>query len=349
MLRLLGISGALIAGCTVAAAAPGFRPTGARIEPSGYATVLNVAVPDYRKTVQRQPKGPASEAAWYAAEFGITVAEAAKRQAEQQALVNELNRLGGLLPKVEAGNYSGSRMVHVPDWGYVYYFKRDPAATLAKYTRHPRFKAAQARYTDEELAALIKPWADRFTEAGIIGGYGSDATLGTAEFMMSVTEAEYRALAASKGWGPLPDPIRLGFAKELSAPAVDPRAASYFRAFASDTRSTVIQLTAGFSGRIELRDGCLRVAAKDGKGPLAYFHRETGIGVDGQGYLALIDRRTGKPGGRIGEMFSWGGPNHLRDDMPGLAELKARCGEGPVAHVGNPESKAAFDLRYSRN
>jgi len=30
------------------------------------------------------------------------------------------------------------------------------------------------------------------------------------------------------------------------------------------------------------------------------------------------------------------------------AELKAKCGDLPVAHVGNPESKAAFDLLHSR-
>lgn len=48
-------------------------------------------------------------------------------------------------------------------------------------------------------------------------------------------------------------------------------------------------------------------------------------------------------------MFSWAGPNRLRPDMPGLAELKARCGDGPVAHVGNPESQAAFDVRERRN
>ncbi len=111
----------------------------------------------------------------------------------------------------------------------------------------------------------------------------------------------------------------------------------------------MIQPEAGFSGRIILKDGCLRREANEGPGSLAYFHHETGIGLDGQGYLALIDRRTGKSKGRIGEMFGWAGPNTIRPAMPGLAELKAACGDGPVAHVGNPESEAASAVRHGRN
>ena len=32
-------------------------------------------------------------------------------------------------------------------------------------------------------------------------------------------------------------------------------------------------------------------------------------------------------------------------DAPGLKELRARCGSGPVAYVGNPESAAKFRAR----
>ena len=79
------------------------------------------------------------------------------------------------------------------------------------------------------------------------------------------------------------------------------------------------------------------------------FHKETGIGLDADGYLALIDRRTGKPTGRVGEMFAWGAPNPSGEEMPEVIALRARCGTGPVVNVGHPESKAAFDRRYSRN
>jgi hypothetical protein len=258
-------------------------------------------------------------------------------------------RLVERLRKAEPDNFTGARLFHKPDWGYLLYFKRDPEATLAKYMRNPRFKAAQGRHTPQELDALIKPWLERFTKAGIIGVYGQDGTNGTASFGMTVTEEEFRALAAREGWGPVPDAIKLGFGKEAEVPAIDPRVAPFLRAFANDSKATLMQPEAGFIGRIILRDGCLRVVAGRGPAALAYFHHETGLGIDDQGYLALINRRSGKPKGRIGEVFAWAGPNRLRENMPGLAELKAKCGDGPVAHVGNPESEAAFEIRHGRN
>lgn len=338
----------LLAGVAVGAAAPRFIPKGAKIEPSGFATVVRVALPDYRKTVQRRPKPPASVAAWYAQEQGISEAEAGKRLGELQVIQPVLERLRERLSRQEADNYTGVRLVHDPDWHFLLYFKRDPEATLARYMRNPQFKAAQGRNTQAELDALIKPGLERFGKAGIMGAHGRDGTDGTANFMMTVTEAEYRVLAGREGWGPVPDAIKLGFARQLSIPPIDLRAAPFFRSFANDTRPTMIQPERGSSGRIILRDGCLRLTDKQGKGSLAYFHHETGVGVDAQGYLSLIDRPTGRPSGRIGEVFAWSGPNSLRDNMPGLAELKARCGGAAVAHVGNPESEAAFELRNGR-
>ena len=325
-----------------------FRPSGAEVEASGYATVLSVPLPDYRKLVERPPRFRGAEAEWYARDQKIGIAEARKRQDEQNALRPRFEKLMAELRAKEAGNYTDARVVHQPDWAYVLFFKRDPEATLAKYVRHPRFKAALAPFTREELDALIKPWAERFGKAGIMGGYGSDATYGTAEFMMSVTEEEYREIAAKEGWGEVPAPIKLGFAQGLAVASVDPKVAPFLRHFASERRATTFQLEALGTGRIILRDGCLRVAGHEGKEALAMFHKETGIGVDPQGYLALIDRRTGMATGRIGEMFAWGAPNPSGEDMPEVVELHARCGPGTVVNAGNPESKAAFDLRYSR-
>ena len=59
----------------------------------------------------------------------------------------------------------------------------------------------------------------------------------------------------------------------------------------------MFQLEALGGGRIILRDGCLRMAGHAGQEALAMFHKETGIGLDDEGYLALIDRRSGKPSG----------------------------------------------------
>lgn len=315
---------------------------------STYLTVRSVpASPTRDIRPQRQSYRNVTE--WYAQEEGLTLEEAGKRLSEQQALQPALERLRERLRLAEPDNYVDAALVHRPDWAYVLYFKRDPEGTLRKYSVNPRFRAAPAGYTVAELQALAAPWAKRFADEGISGGYAISATSGTLDMMMSVTEAEYRAIAVRRGWGEVPPPIRLAFSDQLAVPRVDPRVASFLRGFASESRATTIQLEAGGSGRVVLDDGCLRLAAKGrAKGPLVVFHRETGIGLDPQGYLATIDRRTGKATGRIGEMWSWAGPNN-GTEFDGLAELKAACGDGPVVNVGNPESQARFRARYPGN
>lgn len=319
-------------------------PTGSKIEPSGYASIERAPHVPYPDEPPPADYNPGGEAEWYARDQGISVADARRRQAEQQAIMPEFERLLGTLRTREEGNFTAPRMIHRPDWGYQFYFKRDPDQTLAKYTRNPRFTAKLARYTRAELEELLKPWSERFTAQQITGGWGTDDTHGTIDVMMSVTEEEYRAIAKREGWSEVPEPIKLKFAGALPHPAVEDAVRPFIRTFAQEDRSTVVQLLAGFSGRIVLRDGCLRVgSAKDA--PLAMFHQETGIGIDEEGHLALKDRTTGKSKGRVGEWFSWGGPNGAREDLPALVELRARCGDGPVTNVGNPESMAIFRAR----
>lgn len=283
---------------------------------------------------------------WYAQEEGLPLEEARKRLSEQQGVQPIFQRLEERLREHEPDNYVSARLVHRPDWAYVLYFKRDPEATLRKYSVHPRFKAAKAAYTEAELKALVEPWLKRFAEARIGSTYSPSPAEGRAVIMMTITAAEYRAIAARNGWRDVPAPIQLSFAKEQPFPRVDPRIAPLLRGFASESQATGLQMQRGESGRVVLDDGCLRLEVKGGKkGPLAVFHRETGIGLDAQGYLAIIDRSTGKAKGRIGEMWSWAGPNP-GTGFDGLEELKAACGDGPVVNVGNPESEARFSARY---
>ena len=318
---------------------------GAMVGKTPFATIRKVP-PSPTGDVKPQRQTYRTQYEWYAQENGISVEEARKRTSEQMQVQPILERLRERLAAAEPGNYVDVRMVHQPDWGYVLYFKRDPEATLRKYSVHPRFRAARAPYTQAELQTILAPWAKRFGEAGIAAGWGVNAIEGRVEMMMQVTEEEYRRLAKEKGWGEVPPAIKLGFAGDLSYPRVDPRIAPLLRGFASARRSTVIQLEGGFSGRVILDDGCLRLESRGkGQGPLALFHRETGIGLDKQGYLAIIDRRTGEATGRVGEMWSWAGPNDAKE-FDGLAELKAACGDGPVFHVGSPQSKARFEARY---
>jgi hypothetical protein len=318
-------------------------PKGATIEASGFATVERAPPRPYGDTPPPAEDRPTGEAGWYARSLGISEAEATRRQREQQAVRPELDRLTGLLRQREAGNFTAVRMEHEPDWRFLFFFKRDPQRTLARYTSNPRFRAAQARFTREELEALIRPWTDRLTRHRLAGGWGIDDTYGRAEIMIDATEEEYRAVAAREGWEPLPDAITLRFAPALAHPPVEAAAQPFVRLLAQNDRSTGIQLTAGLGGRIFLRDGCLMVARPNGQAQLAYFHRETGLGLDAEGYLALKDRRTGESRGRIGEWFVWAGPNAVEETSPMVPELRARCGSAPLVNAGNPES-----AHYSR-
>jgi len=339
---------ALVAGIAVTAAVPGpTAPTGARIEQSGFATIEVAPVTPAAKS--EPDSRPKSEAGFYALDNGISQAEAMKRIDEQRAIFPEFEKLLGTLRAKEKGNFTNARMVHKPDWAYELYFKRDAAGTLAKYTKNRRFRPATALYSLAELERIAKPWTDRFRAHRLTAGWGMDDTWGTVDVMMDVTEEEYRSIAVKEGWGPVPVPIKLSFARPLPVPSADERARPYVRIFAQNDRSTGMQLEAAQSGKIYLKDGCAWVKFVNNPAPsLAYFHRETGVGLDAEGYLALIDRSSGKAKGRFGETFTWGGPNSVKEDSPMVKDLRASCGDAPLFNVGNPESRNVFTKRYSR-
>jgi hypothetical protein len=321
-------------------------PTGARIEKSGFATIETAPMTPAEK--RQRDKRPEGEAGFYALDNGISQAEAMRRIDAQNALRPEFEKLLATLRAREKGNFTNARMIHKPDWAYEIYFKRDAARTLAKYSKNPRFKPATARYSLAELETIAKPWTERFTAQRLTGGWGMDDTYGTVDVMMDVTEAEYAEVAAREGWGEVPAPIKLSFARPLPAPSIDESVKSFVRIFPQNDRNTGIQLEALGGGRITLKDGCLYVTIpNDKQAKLAYFHRETGIGLDGQGYLALVDRATGKAKGRLGEMFSWGGPNGVSEGSAMVKQLREQCGEAPLFNVGNPESSNVFHKRYS--
>jgi hypothetical protein len=276
---------------------------------------------------------------------GISDAEAQKRIAEQQKARPEFARLLGTLRAREAGNFTDARMIHKPDWAYVFYFKRNPVATLAKYTRHPHFKAAQARYSREELQAISKPWVELFSRHRLLGGHGSDATFGEVRMDLVVSEPEFRAIASREKWQ-IPDAIKLQFSEGVSGSPVLERVRPLIRVFPQSDRALGPTNQALLSGKIVLRDGCLYVTGANRPDNLAYFAREVALGLDDQNHLALQTRGP-KPRhlGRIGEQFSWGGPIGISETAPMVRELRARCGNAPLEHVGVPDSSRLFEVR----
>ena len=276
-------------------------PPGATIGSSGFATVEQVQpspLPDAAPPAENRPK---DERGFYARMAGISDDEAAKRIAEQQRSRPQFEKLLTTLRKREAGNFTDARMIHKPDWAYVFYFKRDPQRTLAKYTRYPHFKAGQAKYSSSELREIAKPWVERFTRHRLLGGHGTDATYGEVRMDLVVSETEFRAIAAREGWQ-IPDAIKLEFSPGVDGVDVPTQLGKLIRIFPQSERDLGATNQALLGGRIVLRDGCFYVTGSDKPDRLAYFAREVALAQDEQGHLSLRTRgHSPRHLGRIGE------------------------------------------------
>ena len=317
---------------------------GAVTEPSGFWTVRSAPSSPVPPPQPRQPR-PAGEAGFYAELAGVSNEEAQRRLAAQQALQGEMVRLMETLRAREAGNFLDAELVHRPDWQFLFYFRRAPEETLAKYTSHPRFAARQGGpYTESELRDVTQPWVDRLAAERLFTGYGLNTRLGRLDMHMVVSEAEFRRIAAARGWEPVPPTIRMEFTAAPAGPAVEASVAPGIRLFPQNDRDLGIIPMAGFYGRIELRDGCFYVGER-----LAYFPREVGLYRDPQGYLSLRNRAAGAPArhlGRIGEEFSWAGPLEPSENLPMVPELRQRCGAAPLVRLSIPEAVSLFHARY---
>jgi hypothetical protein len=324
-------------------------PAGAVREASGYWTI--VAAPPSPPPPAEPPRPPSARTL-YAEIAGVSNEEAERRRRAQEALRPEMVRLVETLRRREKGNFLEAELVHRPDWAFLLYFRREPERTLARYTRHPRFRAVRGGiYTQEELQALTRPWVERLQSERLVTGYGINLRLGRLDVDMVVSEAEFLRISAARGWGSLPATLHMTFAAEPVGPAVEEGAGEGVRLFPQDDRNLGIIHMAAFSGRIVLRDGCFRVeqGLPGGDAMLAYFPREVGLYRDAQGYLALRSRtgpQAGRHLGRIGERFTWAGPIAASEELPMVGELRRRCGNAPLMRFSVAEAESLLHARY---
>lgn len=206
------------------------------------------------------------------------------------------------------------------------------------------------RMTQQALLAATKPWVDRLNAERLVTGYGVNAREGRLDMDMVVSEAEYRALAVAKGWGPAPPTIFMRFSAAPAGPAIAPDALPGIRIFPQNDRNLGITHQAAIHGSIVLRDGCFFVesGSPESSRMLAYFPREVGLYRDPQGYLALRSRFPDhrQHVGRIGESFVWAGPIAASEQLPMVRDLRARCGNAPLMMLSVPTSQSIFLARY---
>ena len=316
-------------------------PTGARLEPSGFATILSAPPVPY---ADAPPVPPGEqETQRIAREQGISVAEAEGGMNPDEATREAAMALHRRLQREGGDDYVDVRIVRDPRPRFLFHFRRNGAETLRRFTSDPRFAAADGGTPHRDLEPIMRSWMERFARHRLGGSGGADPFTGIIEIDVGVSRSEFEAIAAREGWT-LPPQLRLSFAPETDPESVvSADAAAFVRTFPRADRAPGIILTVAKGGRIILADGCFRLNSVDG--PLVLFGRNTRLVRDEQGYLAVVSIANPQVRARIGEHMTWGGYPPAVEEEPGVQAIRRHCGSGPIESVGEPESTAHFRVR----
>lgn len=234
--------------------------------------------------------------------------------------------------------------LEVPSPDYAALIANAPVIEQAETSREP---TAPLPANARELGAL---WLARLEQRGALMGHGlagkeDDAPVELIDTLL--TAAEFDAWVAEHRWT-VPRHLRWHFQQPLIAPEVSDAAQGGIRTWPASQTRTGWQLEAAFVGRIYLRDGCffMRSDVVDAPDKLAWFHAETGLDVDAEGYYTLVNRVNGQPVARLGEVMTWAGPNRLDQSAPEVVALRETCGDYTVEGVGNPEANERMFVTY---
>lgn len=303
-------------------------PTGASREPSGFATILS-APP--RPLPDAPPTGPPAQADSPAYRMSMANPDA--------ATMAEVNRIMTRIRARERGNFVQTIVIRNPRPRYAIYFRRDAAATLARYTRNPNIVARQGGLTSAALQPLVEEWLAKFRPDRIASGGGAQPALGIVEIDVNSSKSQFAALAKKRGWV-VPPQVVLRFAPEVDETMPIAReAAPFVRAFPRARYAAGLVPAIALYGRLVLRNGCLQLSEPLGATQgLAVFARGTQLVVDEQGYLAVRSDAKSVPSARIGERVVFGVAPVGRDADPDIVALHAKCGPGKRVGVGLPTS-----------
>lgn len=250
---------------------------------------------------------------------------------------------GGGVPAGEEPREFATQL-SAPSPDYAGLIANAPAITQAETFREP------TTLPPADAAALGQLWLARLEQRGALMGHGlsgkeDDAPVSSIDTLL--TAQEFDNWLAQTGWT-APAHIRWNFQQPLIAPPASEAAMARIRTWPASEARTGWQMEAAFGGRIFLRDGCFFMQPEVEGAPqkLAWFHAETGLDIDAEGYFVLVNRQNGQIAARIGEAMTWAGPNRLDQDDPAIAALRAACGDHIVEGVGSPESNERMYVTY---
>ena len=273
--------------------------------------------------------------------------EASRRAAGAAARVRAA--AGDLAPARSAAISPTPAMIHKPDWAYVFYFKRDPATDARQIHQAARTSRPRRRATaTPNSQAIAKPWVERFMAASL-ARRATAPTRPTAKSRMDlvVSEAEFREIARARGLaGPRRDQARL-LRRRRGRGQSPPRLRPLVRIFAAK-RPRARRHQPGAARRPDRAARRLLLRDRpDQARPARLFPARSGARRRTRRAILRFARAGQRRShlGRVGEQFSWGGPIGIAEDAPMVAELRARCGNAPLEHVGVPQSARLFHVR----
>lgn len=262
----------------------------------------------------------------------------------QNEIRNEVQSLVGRLRQSEPQNfvdlyYENDGAPHV-----VFRFLRQPRETLGRYTRNPKFVAAKADYSKEELRAAHDFMWRTFQPDRVIQASAMRNKANRVEVDISVAEAEFRALVAKKGVT-IPEAVTLRFLQSLPATLINiplsPKIAPLIRIFLRDDRPAGILHSIMSQANVVLDDGCFRIKGGIHNTALAVFPLGAQIFIDREGYLAFGDGE--KPGyARVAEELVFPGSIGEVSARELVEPIKRACGPGKVVKINGMNSAAAY-------
>ncbi len=192
-------------------------------------------------------------------------------------------------------------------------------------------------------------WLQRLQTLDVVDGYGmagKDDDGPIIGFDLRMTAEDFDHWVEENGWE-VPSYLRWGFVPPISFPRITEQAQEGVRIWPASEQRTGLQLQSADGGRVFLEDGCFYVQRRgEDAAQLAWFHAETGLDVDDDGYYVLVNRISGQVEGRLGENFTWASSNTIMPGGPSMAEFREACGEGEILGIANPTADAKMNTLY---
>ena len=311
-------------------------PAGATIGPGGYATIRDAPPAAFSPLTPGAPPSLTPEQ--------LAAHEQFRRAALfQNAVMEEVQALADRLRTAERGNFVDLYFENEGEPHVVFRFLRDAEATLARYSRNPRFRAATALYSNEALQAAADFMLATFGDDRVIQSAGLGNKQNRVEVEISVSEPEFRALVARKGVR-IPDAVELRFRATEPATvangALPAEIARLVRIFPRSDRPLGALHSIDSHARVVLDDGCFRIAGGDHDGALVLFPLGASLFVDRENYLAYGDREV--PGyARVGETLVFPGSIGEVTAPELVTPIRAACGAAKVVAITAMQSAAA--------